>query len=361
MADAKVVLSPKILIPFYNIHVLVEAMAKVVARESRAHLVLTEYGADPLYRSALLERLEALGLGHAVTLVGHVAHSEMPTMYALADVAVGIPNSDGLPQTLLEAMACGVPSVIGPLDRYSEIVRDGDSALFAQIEPLRAAHAIVSSNTSGIPISALADGRSAEFRRHLLGTHFFNPPRYLRLLEVIPIADTDRGVIERIAWTADHALGKGIVVAKDSPGFIANRIGIFGVALAMRALASGRYTVEEIDAITGPALGRPKSATFRTMDIAGIDVLAHVANNLNVELPPIVAAMSTGRSVTPIGFSRRSKSCARCSATSSRRPIEALVAIHQIQSQKCVSMASSVAGPGSGVGVAFWERSRNRY
>ena len=162
---------------------------------------------------------------------------------------------------------------------------DIKQSLFARIDGLRGADAIVSSNTSGIPIAALAEGRSEGFRHHFLGTHFFNPPRYLRLLEIIPTADTDRAVIERIAWTADHGLGKGVVIAKDSPGFIANRIGIFGVALAMRALASGQYTVEEIDAITGPAIGRPKSATFRTMDIAGLDILQHVATDLVARLP----------------------------------------------------------------------------
>src|SRR3954468_15048067 len=101
---------------------------------------------------------------------------------------------------------------------------DVKQALFAQIEPLRAAHAIVSSNTSGIPISALADGRSAEFRRHLLGTHFFNPPRYLRLVEVIPTPDTNPAIVGRVSSFADHRLGKGVVIAKDTPGFIANRI-----------------------------------------------------------------------------------------------------------------------------------------
>ena len=112
-------------------------------------------------------------------------------------------------------------------------------ALFAQIEPLRAAHAIVSSNTSGIPISALADGRSEDFRRHLLGTHFFNPPRYLRLVEIIPTRETDPAVVERLSSFVDHRLGKGVVVTKDTPNFIANHIGLYGVVQLMRALESG--------------------------------------------------------------------------------------------------------------------------
>jgi 3-hydroxyacyl-CoA dehydrogenase len=157
---------------------------------------------------------------------------------------------------------------------------DIKQSLFERIEPHRSAGAIVSSNTSGIPIAALAAGRSDGFRRHFLGTHFFNPPRYLRLLEVIPTPDTDPAVVETISAFADRRLGKGVVIAKDTPNFIGNHIGLYGVMQIFRALETGEYTIEEIDAMTGPAIGRPKSATFRTMDIAGVDVLAHVARNL---------------------------------------------------------------------------------
>src|SRR5262249_30299681 len=163
--------------------------------------------------------------------------------------------------------------------------------LLERVDAVRRQGAIVSSNTSGIPIASLAEGRSDDFRRHLLGTHFFNPPRYLHLVELIPTPETDPAVVDRVAEFADHRLGKGVVVAKDTPNFIANHIGVYGVVQVLRALESGKYTIEEIDAITGPALGRPKSATFRTMDIAGLDILAHVAKNLNVELPSIVDAM----------------------------------------------------------------------
>jgi 3-hydroxyacyl-CoA dehydrogenase len=166
---------------------------------------------------------------------------------------------------------------------------DAKRALLEKIDGMRREGSIVSSNTSGIPIAALAEGRSTDFRKHWLGTHFFNPPRYLRLLEVIPTPDTDASVVEAISSFADHMLGKGVVVAKDSPGFIANHIGLFGVASALKALASGEYTIEEIDAITGPPLGRPRSATFRTMDIAGIDVLAHVTQDLAARLPEAAA------------------------------------------------------------------------
>ena len=158
-------------------------------------------------------------------------------------------------------------------------------ALLERVDAVRRPGTIVTSNTSGIPIAALAEGRSDDFRKHWLGTHFFNPPRYLRLLEIIPTRETDPSVVERVSRFADHRLGKGVVVAKDTPNFLANHIGLFGVMQALRALESGEYTIEEIDAITGPALGRPNSATFRTMDIAGIDVLGHVARNLSERLP----------------------------------------------------------------------------
>ena len=156
--------------------------------------------------------------------------------------------------------------------------------LLAKVDERRRPGAIVSSNTSGIPIAAIAEGRSDDFRKHWLGTHFFNPPRYLRLLEIIPTAETDPAVVSAMVKFGDHVLGKGVVIAKDTPNFIANHVGLYGVARTLDALASGKYTIEEIDAITGPALGRPGSATFRTMDIAGIDVLAHVLRNLSEHL-----------------------------------------------------------------------------
>jgi 3-hydroxyacyl-CoA dehydrogenase len=164
-------------------------------------------------------------------------------------------------------------------------------ALLERVDAARSPGSIVSSNTSGIPIASLAEGRIDDFRRHWLGTHFFNPPRYLRLVEVIPTADTDPAVTERVSQFCDVRLGKGVVLAKDQPNFIGNHLALYGVMLTLKALESGRYTIEEIDAMTGPALGRPNSATFRTMDIAGVDILAHVARNLGFELPAFVHAM----------------------------------------------------------------------
>jgi 3-hydroxyacyl-CoA dehydrogenase len=156
--------------------------------------------------------------------------------------------------------------------------------LLAKVDEKRRPGSIVSSNTSGIPIAAIAEGRSDDFRKHWLGTHFFNPPRYLRLLEIIPTAETDPAVVAAMVRFGDHVLGKGVVIAKDTPNFIANHVGLYGIVRTLDVLTSGKYTIEEVDAITGPALGRPGSATFRTADIAGIDVLAHVLRNLNERL-----------------------------------------------------------------------------
>jgi 3-hydroxyacyl-CoA dehydrogenase len=161
---------------------------------------------------------------------------------------------------------------------------DVKQALIERVEREASATAIVSSNTSGIPISRIADGRSDAFKKRWLGTHFFNPPRYLPLLEVIPTADTDADVLRTVTEFADRRLGKGVVVAKDTPGFIANRLGIYGLMQVFKAMEASGLTVAEVDAITGPAIGRPKSATFRTMDLAGIDILSAVARDLATRL-----------------------------------------------------------------------------
>ncbi|HEY3045819.1 MAG TPA: 3-hydroxyacyl-CoA dehydrogenase/enoyl-CoA hydratase family protein, partial [Vicinamibacterales bacterium] len=181
----------------------------------------------------------------------------------------------------------GVDLIVEAVTEQIEVKR----ALLARVDGVRSGETIVSSNTSGIPIAALAEGRSDGFRRHWLGTHFFNPPRYLHLLEIIPTAETDPSVAERVSRFADVRLGKGVVIAKDRPNFIANHIGIFSVIQILQALESGEHTIEDIDALTGPALGRPKSATFRTMDIAGLDVIGHVAANLRISLPPVLRSL----------------------------------------------------------------------
>ncbi|MDI4646692.1 3-hydroxyacyl-CoA dehydrogenase/enoyl-CoA hydratase family protein [Cohnella hashimotonis] len=139
---------------------------------------------------------------------------------------------------------------------------------------------IVSSNTSGISIREMAEGRSEAFKAHFLGTHFFNPPRYMKLLELIPGQQTDPAIVSGMAEFAERILGKGVVVAKDTPNFVANRIGTYGLLATLQAMEAGGFTVEEVDAVTGPAIGRPKSATLRTLDLVGIDTFLHVANNV---------------------------------------------------------------------------------
>jgi 3-hydroxyacyl-CoA dehydrogenase len=153
-------------------------------------------------------------------------------------------------------------------------------ALFAKIEANRRPGSLVSSNTSGIPIRTLVEGRSQEFRQHFLGTHFFNPPRYMRLLELIPSPETLPEAMQEMAKFGERTLGKGIVFAKDTPNFIANRIGTFGLFTVMRIMVEGDYSVEEVDRLTGSAIGRPKTATLRTADLVGLDTVAHIASNI---------------------------------------------------------------------------------
>jgi 3-hydroxyacyl-CoA dehydrogenase len=157
--------------------------------------------------------------------------------------------------------------------------------LMVRIDAVRSPNAIVSTNTSGIPIASIAEGLSDGFRQHFLGTHFFNPPRYLKLLEVIPTPDTLPEVVKFISHFGEYRLGKGIVLCKDTPNFIANRLGFGGGAFALDYILEQGYSVEEVDAITGPAIGRPKTATFRLIDLVGIDVWEHVGQNLAPAIP----------------------------------------------------------------------------
>lgn len=154
-------------------------------------------------------------------------------------------------------------------------------ALFARLEPLLKKTAIVSSNTSGIPMAVLLEGRSEAFRRRFLGTHFFNPPRYMHLLELIPTPETDPTVTERMREFAERTLGKGIVMAKDVPGFVANRLGVYGMAATMRRMMEHGLTIDEVDGLTGALIGRAKTATFRTGDLSGLDVLWHVTQGIS--------------------------------------------------------------------------------
>jgi 3-hydroxyacyl-CoA dehydrogenase len=157
--------------------------------------------------------------------------------------------------------------------------------LMARIEQVRKPGALITSNTSGIPISIISEGRSEEFKRHFFGTHFFNPPRYLKLLEVIPGAVTDPAAVEAMRHFAEHTLGKGVVICKDRPNFIGNRIGTFSAYSDLRYIVENGYTVEEVDALTGPLIGRPGTATFRLLDTVGVDIMHYVASNLYGAIP----------------------------------------------------------------------------
>jgi len=177
---------------------------------------------------------------------------------------------------------------IADVDWIIEVVPerlDIKKAVFDEIEKYRKEATIVSSNTSGIPISLMAKGRSDDFRKHFLGTHFFNPVRYLRLLEIIPTKDTDPELVNFFLEYGDKFLGKTTVLAKDTPAFIGNRIGVYGIMDIFHLVDNEDYTVEEIDKLTGPVIGRPKSATFRTADLVGLDTLAHVATGLYQGVP----------------------------------------------------------------------------
>ena len=247
------------------------------------------------FRSAAVVGAGTMG----AQIAAHLANAGLPTLLLDVDsttAAEGLKRARQLkpdpfytPEAVNLVRTGALDDELRSLERCDWIVEvvverlDVKQSLFEKLERHRGPHTIVSSNTSGIPIAALAEGRSEEFRRHFLGTHFFNPPRYLRLLEVIPTADTDPAVVAALRSFADRRLGKGVVIAKDTPNFIANRIGLFGVMQIFRAM-DGALTIDAVDAITGPAIGRPKTATFRTMDLTGLDVLAHVTSNLSERL-----------------------------------------------------------------------------
>ena len=196
---------------------------------------------------------------------------------------------------------------------------DVKRAMMERLEATVSADAVVSTNTSGLPMHEIVEGRSDDFRRRFLGTHFFNPPRYLRLLELIPTKETDPSVLARVAHFGRVHLGKGIVVANDVPYFVGNRVGTYAMLGAMETFAQGDYSIEEIDALTGPLVGHPKSATFRTADVVGLDVLRDVTNNLYAKtegdesrerfrVPPLLDALVANGALgakTKAGFYRK--------------------------------------------------------
>ncbi|MEO5985313.1 MAG: 3-hydroxyacyl-CoA dehydrogenase/enoyl-CoA hydratase family protein [Ferruginibacter sp.] len=179
-------------------------------------------------------------------------------------------------------------NAIGSADWIIEVVverLDIKQSIFTEVEKYRKPGTLVTSNTSGIPIHMMAEGRSDDFKKHFAGTHFFNPPRYLRLLEIIPTKYTDPEVIDFLMHYGDIYLGKTTVLAKDTPAFIANRIGVFSMMSIFNLLEKLELTIDEIDVLTGPVIGRPKSATFRTADVVGIDTLVKVAKGVHDNCP----------------------------------------------------------------------------
>ena len=176
--------------------------------------------------------------------------------------------------------------------------------LMERIDAARAPYTIISTNTSGIPVASIAEGRSESFRKHFLGTHFFNPPRYLKLLEIIPMPDTLPEVLELICRFGEYRLGKGIVLAKDTPNFIANRLFSGSASFLTDYVLKNDYTVEEVDAITGPPIGNPKTATFRLFDLVGLDVWEHVGKNLAPAIPHDEHALRYMRSEQVIALIR---------------------------------------------------------
>ena len=162
---------------------------------------------------------------------------------------------------------------------------DIKKSVYEKVEQFRKPGTLITSNTSGIPIHMLSEGRSDDFKKHFCGTHFFNPPRYLRLLEIIPTPDTDPSIIDFLMSYGDLYLGKTTVLCKDTPAFIANRIGVFGIMSLFGLVDKLGLTIDEVDALTGPIIGRPKSATFRTADVVGIDTLVKVAKGVYDNCP----------------------------------------------------------------------------
>jgi 3-hydroxyacyl-CoA dehydrogenase len=269
---------------------------------------------SPPFRAAAVLGAGTMG----AQIAAHLSNAGLPVL--LLDVSRDAATQGIKRLRTLKPDPCFVPDVLaritpGSFDEDAGRLRDADWIIEAVVESLDvkqaligrlATHigpaAVVSSNTSGIPLAAIASGLPADLRARWLGTHFFNPPRYLHLVELIPTPDTSPDVLARVRHFADVHLGKGVVVARDTPGFIANRIGMFGAMRSIALVASGACTIEELDAISGPIIGRPKSATFRTIDLAGVDIVARVAAGLAERLsdadggedyaaPPLLAGM----------------------------------------------------------------------
>ena len=263
------------------------------------------------YLAAMIQVKKAAVLGAGTMgaqIAAHLANAGIPTLL-LDIVPPGETDRNRIARAGLEAAKKSKPAAfftadlaalvsIGNFDDDLTRLKDCDliieavvenldikRSLYEKVEQHRRPRAVVASNTSGIPLKQLAEGRSDDFRAHFLGMHFFNPPRYMHLVEIIRTEWTGPEVSCSMFGFLDERLGKGVVVAKDRPNFIANRIGTYGALVTMQTMIEDGYSIEEVDKITGPAAGRPKTATFRTFDLVGLDVFAHVVKNLHENLP----------------------------------------------------------------------------
>ncbi|MCB1162065.1 MAG: 3-hydroxyacyl-CoA dehydrogenase NAD-binding domain-containing protein [Candidatus Krumholzibacteriia bacterium] len=261
-----------------------------------------------------IERAAVLGSGvMGSAIAAHLANAGIPSLM-LDVVPAGAPEGDRAARNRLgaDALARALKAKPAPFFRNDlaamveignleddlpriaeadwiiEVVKEDlaiKKAVLARAAKYRRPGSILTSNTSGLSIAAMAEGLDDDFRRHFLGSHFFNPPRYLKLLELIPGPDTDPELLAALAAFADRRLGKGVVIARDTPNFVANRIGVFGMLDTLRAMEEQGLTVEEVDFLTGPLVGRPKSASFRTADLVGLDTFVAVAGNVHAGCP----------------------------------------------------------------------------
>jgi 3-hydroxyacyl-CoA dehydrogenase len=277
----------------------------------------------------LIRKVGVLGAGNMGSrIAAHVANAGLPVV--LLDMVPPNPPADnkaarnGIVSAALEGLKKSKPAAFfdpanarliqtGNFEDHLDLLRDCDwiievvaenleikRSLLAKVNQFRRPDAIITTNTSGLPVSQIAEGMDVAFKKHWFGTHFFNPPRYMRLLEVIPTPEADPAAIAAVERFVDRRLGKEVVTAKDTPNFIGNRIGTFAMMNAVRIMQAMDMSIEEVDALTGATLGWPKSGTFRLSDMVGIDVLAHVAKNFfervkderpDVAPPPFIGQM----------------------------------------------------------------------
>jgi 3-hydroxyacyl-CoA dehydrogenase len=279
---------------------------------------------------ALIQKAAVLGAGTMGSrIAAHLANAGLPVV--LLDIAAAKPIAaqavealrKSKPAALFDASLAG-RIVPGNFDDDMALVADCDwvieavtenlaikQALFAKVIPHLKPDAYLSTNTSGIPIASIAAAMPPEIRRRFFGTHFFNPPRYMRLVEIIAMPETDPAAVEAVSAFTDLRLGKEVVFARDTPNFIANRIGLFTMLESVRLMQEEDLSIEEVDALTGTAIGWPRTGTFRLADLVGLDVMAHVASNFperQLAMPPFIQTMLERRWLgdkTKQGFYRK--------------------------------------------------------